>query len=92
VSTAPEIEKARRQGRELRALTWSHGDLTGDPDSVPPVPPNLRVWCSVRVGGDTKTRGSRRTIALPERCVDALAGAPSPADRGEVGGGGVVDR
>lgn len=57
---------------ELRALTWSHVDLAGDPDAVPPVPPNMRVWRSVRAGGDTKTRGSRRTIALPDRCVDAL--------------------
>ena len=30
------------------------------------------VWRSVRVGGDTKTRKSRRTIALPVRCVEAL--------------------
>lgn len=26
----------------------------------------------VRIGGDTKTRKSRRTLALPSRCVDAL--------------------
>jgi site-specific recombinase XerD len=26
----------------------------------------------VRAGGDTKTRASRRTLALPERCVEAL--------------------
>jgi integrase len=26
----------------------------------------------VRAGGDTKTRTSRRTLALPRRCVDAL--------------------
>ncbi|MFD1931941.1 tyrosine-type recombinase/integrase [Nonomuraea mangrovi] len=31
------------------------------------------VWHSVRAGGDTKTRRSRRTLALPKRCVDALA-------------------
>ena len=30
------------------------------------------VWRSVRAGGDTKTRKSRRTLALPARCVDAL--------------------
>lgn len=50
---------------ELRALTWSHVDLDGDP-------PNIRVWRSVRAGGETKTRKSRRTLALPQRCVDAL--------------------
>ena len=30
------------------------------------------VWRSVRAGGDTKTRKSRRTLELPQRCVDAL--------------------
>ena len=58
---------------ELRALTWSHVDLTGSPDVKPPVPPHMRVWRSVRAGGDTKTRTSRRTLALPERCVEALS-------------------
>ncbi len=57
---------------ELRALTWDHVDLVGDPVSVPPVPPSLAVWRSVRAGGDTKTRRSRRTLALPRRCVDVL--------------------
>ncbi len=57
---------------ELRALTWSHVDLTGSPDATPPVPPHMRVWRSVRAGGDTKTRTSRRTLALPDRCVEAL--------------------
>jgi hypothetical protein len=33
------------------------------------VPPSLDVWHSVRDGGDTKTRKSRRTLALPQRCV-----------------------
>lgn len=32
----------------------------------------MAVWRSVRTGGDTKTRKSRRTLALPKRCVDAL--------------------
>ena len=57
---------------ELRALTWDHVDLDGDPDASPPVPPHVAVWRSVRTGGDTKTRQSRRTLALPKRCVDAL--------------------
>ncbi len=57
---------------ELRALTWDHVDLTGDADAVPPLPPHLAVWRSVRAGGDTKTRKSRRTLALPARCTDAL--------------------
>jgi integrase len=57
---------------ELRALTWTHVDLDGQPDADPPVPPSIQVWRSVRAGGDTKTRKSRRTLALPERCVAAL--------------------
>lgn len=57
---------------ELRALTWEHVDLVGDPDATPPVPPHVAVWRSVRKGGDTKTRKSRRTLALPDRCVTLL--------------------
>ena len=57
---------------ELRALTWDHVDLDGEPDARLPVPPHIAVWRSVRAGGDTKTRKSRRTLALPKRCVDAL--------------------
>jgi integrase len=57
---------------ELRALRWDHVDLTGRPNVVPPVPAHVAVWRSVRAGGDTKTRKSRRTLALPQRCVEAL--------------------
>ena len=57
---------------ELRALTCAHVDLVGHPEAVPPVPPHVMVWRSVRAGGDTKTRKSRRTLALPARCVTAL--------------------
>jgi integrase len=57
---------------ELRALTWDHVFLNGDPNASPPVPPHIAVWRSVRTGGDTKTRKSRRTLALPRRCIDAL--------------------
>jgi integrase len=57
---------------EMRPLTWSHVDLKGKPEASPPVPPHIMVWRSVRAGGDTKTRKSRRTLALPQRCVDAL--------------------
>ncbi len=57
---------------ELRALTWDHVDLEGDPSASPRVPPNVKVWRSVRAGGDTKTRKSRRSLALPQRAVDAL--------------------
>jgi integrase len=50
---------------ELRALTWFYVDLDSDP-------PFIMVWRSVRAGGDTKTRKSRRTLKLPQRCVDVL--------------------
>ncbi len=52
---------------ELRALRWEHVHL--DPTSGPP---HLEVWRSVRRGEDTKTRKSRRTLALPARCTEAL--------------------
>lgn len=57
---------------EMRALTWDHVFLHGEPTASPPVPPHIAVWRSVRTGGDTKTRKSRRTLALPQRCIDAL--------------------
>jgi integrase len=57
---------------ELRALTWDHVDLDGNPDADRPVPPSIMVWRSVRAGGKTKTRKSRRTLKLPQRCVVAL--------------------
>jgi integrase len=57
---------------ELRALTWADVDLDGDPEATPPLPPSIAVLRSVRVGGDTKTRKSRRRLAMPLRCVEAL--------------------
>jgi integrase len=50
---------------ELRPLTWTHVNLDA-------APPYIEVWRSVRAGGDTKTRKSRRSLQLPQRCVDAL--------------------
>jgi integrase len=60
------------RAEEARALTWEHVDLNGDPAAVPPVPPHVAVWRSVRAHGDTKTEKSRRTLRLPERAVAAL--------------------
>lgn len=57
---------------ELRPLPWSMVDEVGKPDADEPVLPSVSVWRSVRAGGDTKTRKSRRTLAMPTRCVDAL--------------------
>jgi integrase len=53
---------------EARALRWDHVYLDGDP----PFPPNVAVWRSVRLQGETKTRRSRRTLALPQVAVFAL--------------------
>ncbi|MBA8795954.1 integrase [Friedmanniella endophytica] len=53
---------------EMRALRWEHVHL----DEVDGVPPHMEVWRSVRSGGDTKTRRSRRTLALPGRAVEVL--------------------
>jgi len=58
---------------ELRALTWDHVDLGGEPDARLPVPPHIAVWRSVRAGGDTKTRKSRRTLALPNDALTRCA-------------------
>lgn len=72
---------------ELRALTWADVDLTGNPDANPPIPPSISVLRSVRESGDTKTRKSRRRLAMPQRCVDAiqlhlnrLSKPPAPTD------------
>lgn len=61
------------RNEELRALPWDHVDLAGATEAEPPVPPSVRVWRSVRAGGDTKTRLSRRTLALPHHAVEALS-------------------
>jgi integrase len=53
---------------ELRALRWDHVDLDGTRTGVP----SIQVWRSDRDGGDTKTEKSRRTLALPRRCIEAL--------------------
>lgn len=57
---------------ELRALTWDQVDLHGDQHQEPSLLPSINVWHSVRDDGDTKTRKSRRTLAMPTRCVVAL--------------------
>jgi integrase len=50
---------------ELRALRWEHVHLDAET-------PHVEVWRSVRAGGDTKTRKSRRTLALPGLAVERL--------------------
>jgi integrase len=70
---------------EARALRWDHvvrwaGDAGWQPVTTAGLDPRpggedqfaIYVWRSERFGGDTKTDKSRRTLALPHRCVDAL--------------------
>lgn len=57
---------------EARPLTWPLVDLDGKPEAAPPVPPHIMVWRSVRAGGVTKTKKSKRSLALPQRAIDAL--------------------
>lgn len=57
---------------ELRPLMWSHVDLEGNQEAKPPIPAHIVVWRSVREHGDTKTPLSRRSLALPQRCVEEL--------------------
>ncbi|MFG2181076.1 tyrosine recombinase XerC [Streptomyces abikoensis] len=57
---------------EMRPRRWDHVDLEGDPNAIPEIPPHIAVWRSVRSSGDTKTKKSRRTLALPGRAIDAL--------------------
>ena len=54
--------------------------LDGDPHAVPPVPPHVQVWRSVRARGDTKTALSRRTLALPQLTITALRAHRSRPD------------
>jgi integrase len=67
---------------ELRELAWSHVVAYDEKRqawlSVAEAGWEHRefaiyVWRSVRVGGDTKTPKSRRSLQLPEWCVSALA-------------------
>ncbi|MEV6181192.1 site-specific integrase [Streptomyces sp. NPDC052015] len=53
---------------EARPLTWDHAFL----ETKDGIPPHVAVWRSVRKHGETKTRKSRRTIALPKQVVDVL--------------------
>jgi integrase len=71
---------------EARALRWDHvvtwaDDAAGwQPDTTAGFDHAregeelfaIYVWRSQRHGGDTKTGKSRRTLALPRRCVEAL--------------------
>jgi integrase len=53
---------------EIRALRWEHVHFKDRPETVP----HIDVWRADRVGSDTKTPRSRRSLRLPELCVEAL--------------------
>jgi len=72
---------------EARALRWAHVDLDGDPHARPPVPPHVAVWRSVRGHGETKTKRSRRTLALPRLAVEALCALRHAQDRERLSAG-----
>jgi integrase len=64
---------------EARALRWDHVVAWVDEQWVPVAEAGFDheqvavfVWRAERAGGDTKTKKSRRTLALPRKCVDAL--------------------
>jgi len=65
----PARRCARRGERPEDAQTSLYG---GDPAASPPVPPQVAVWRSVRLHGETKTERSRRTLGLPQAAVQAL--------------------
>ena len=89
---------------EARALRWDHvvtwvDDAGGwqpvttagfDPARAGEDRFAIYVWRSERYGGDTKTEKSRRTLALPQRCVEALRRAQEAAGEGPAAGRGAL--
>ena len=54
------VSRCETIGRFCRSPGWDHERFA------------IHVWRSVRATGETKTRKSRRTLALPKRCVRVL--------------------
>ena len=89
---------------EARALRWDHVvTWVDDPAGWQPVTsagfdPSqagegrfaIYVWRSERDGGDTKTEKSRRTLALPRRCVEALRQQQEQQERDRLMAGDAV--
>ena len=83
---------------EARALRWDHvvtwvDDSAGwqpvtsagfDPARAGEDRYAIYVWRSERHGGDTRTEKSRRTLALPHRCVEALRHHKEQQDRDQM--------
>jgi integrase len=89
------------RSEEARALRWDHVVTWAD-DSAGWQPVStagfgsasaggdrfaIYVWRSERHGGDTKTEKSRRTLALPRRCVEALRQHLEQQDRDRLSAG-----
>jgi len=53
---------------EARALTWDRVHL----EKTAKQGPHVEVWRSVRAHGDTKTKKSRRTLAIPDLVEQVL--------------------
>ncbi|MFE4872472.1 tyrosine recombinase XerC [Streptomyces sp. NPDC056682] len=53
---------------EARPLTWTHVHVQADAGRQP----HVDVWRSVRRHGDTKTRKSRRSLAMPEQAARVM--------------------
>ncbi|WP_432249973.1 site-specific integrase [Streptomyces sanyensis] len=53
---------------EARPLTWVHVHIDGEGEERP----HIDVWRSVRRHGDTKTRKSRRSLAMPHQAATVL--------------------
>ncbi|MEV7321100.1 site-specific integrase [Streptomyces sp. NPDC093970] len=53
---------------EARPLTWSHVHLSRSGKEKP----HVDVWRSMRRHGDTKTRRSRRSLAMPQQTVAVM--------------------
>lgn len=76
---------------ELRALRWEHVHLDSVNRGGVSIPPFVEVWRSVRSGGDTKTRKSRRTLALPALAVAKLRAHKSDQARQRLRAGSWAD-
>lgn len=76
------------RSEEARTLRWEHVHLA----PLAEVPPHVEVWRSVREHGDTKTKKSRRTLAVPGAVVQALrAHQAAQEDDRKVAGAGWKD-
>lgn len=65
-----------KEGRPSESLAFDQAEAVLVPSGAPapchPVPPAIAVYRSVREDGDTKPFRSRRRLAMPQRCIDAL--------------------